>query len=107
MRQSGLIIAEVSPSRGGGGVSNDKRARVNAVAPILSDGVVWAPDRRWASEVIQECAEFPNGEHDDFCDCVQMALMRFRKGGFLSLKTDAREEPEDSMSYRRRHAAYY
>jgi predicted phage terminase large subunit-like protein len=107
LRQSGLLIAEVSPSRGKAGVSKDKRARVNAVAPVLQGGVVWHPDRRWAYEVIDECSDFPNGEHDDFTDCVQLALDRFRRGGFLSLKGDAPAEPEEDVAARRRHRAYY
>jgi predicted phage terminase large subunit-like protein len=69
LRQMELIVEDYSPSRAGAGVSNDKRARVNSVAPMLFDKVVWAPDHRWAFEVINECAEFPHGEHDDFVDC--------------------------------------
>jgi predicted phage terminase large subunit-like protein len=69
LRQMDMIVEEYSPSRAGAGVSNDKRARVNAVAPLLFDKVVWAPDHRWAFEVINECAEFPHGEHDDYVDC--------------------------------------
>jgi len=108
LRQSGLLIAEVSPSRGKVGVSKDKRARVNAVAPVLQGGVVWHPDRRWAYEVVDECADYPNGEHDDFVDCVQLALDRFRRGGFLSLKTDVQTDPEEEEIARRRpRRAYY
>lgn len=105
MRQAGLPIAEVSPSRGKVGTSNDKIARTNAVAPILEAGVVWVPDRRWAEEVVEECADFPNGEHDDLLDTVVIALKRFRTGGFLSLKTDKTEADEDIV--RRRRVAYY
>ena len=104
LRQMDMFIEELNPSRGARGVSNDKRARVNAVAPVFFDGAVWAPDKRWAHEVINECAEFPNGEHDDHCDCVEMAVSRFRRGGFLSLKND---RPEDNEWVAPRRAAYY
>jgi predicted phage terminase large subunit-like protein len=104
LRQMDIIVEEYSPSRGAAGVSNDKRARVNSVAPVLFDGIVWAPDFRWAHEVINECAEFPNSEHDDYTDTVTMALSRYRRGGFISLKSDRRDEPID-RGYRR--AAYY
>lgn len=104
LRQMELIVEDYSPSRAGGGVSNDKRARVNSVAPMLFDKVVWAPDHRWAFEVINECAEFPHGEHDDFVDCVSMALARYRRGGFVSLSSDRKDEPQ---LFRRRSAAYY
>lgn len=105
MRQMDMIVEEYSPSRGRGGVANDKRARVNSIAPLFFDGVVWAPETRWAYEVINECAEFPNGEHDDFVDCVTMALTRYRQGGFVSLTTDRKED--NLIGSRRRRGAYY
>ena len=101
LRQMDIIVEEFSPSRGKGGVSNDKRARVNSVAPILMDGMVWVPDRKWATDVIEECAEFPNGEFDDFVDSVTLALMRFRMGGFVVLSTD-RKPPEIARAPRRK-----
>jgi predicted phage terminase large subunit-like protein len=104
MRQGGIPVTEVSPSRGKAGVSNDKRSRVNAVAPTLADKIVWAPDRRWASEVIAECAEFPYSENDDYVDTVTQALQRFRAGGFLRLSTDPRDD--DEPMYRRRREYY-
>lgn len=104
-RQMGLFVEELSPSRGVRGVSNDKRARVNAVAPVFYDAAVWAPDTRWAREVIEECASFPNGEHDDYVDCVEMGVSRFRRGGFISLKND---EADDNVGWRsNRSYAYY
>lgn len=105
LRRTNLIIEELNPSRGARGVSNDKRARVNAVAPILKDKLVWVPDMRWAQEVMDECAEFPNGDHDDMVDCVEMALSRFRRGGFISLSDDAEDNGDDLKLPRR--AAYY
>lgn len=103
MRQMDIIVEEVSPSRGAAGVSNDKRARGNAIAPLLFEGIVWYPDRRWAHEVIDECAEYPNGEHDDYYDCVTMGLARFRRGGFVTLDSDRK----DDKLFRPRRAAYY
>jgi phage terminase large subunit-like protein len=60
---------------------------------------VWAPDERWAHEVIEECAEFPNGQHDDYVDTVSQALLRARKGGLL-LATDYElgQNPLDDLS---------
>lgn len=100
-RLPGIFIEELNPSRGARGVSNDKRARVNAVAPILADGAVWAPDTRWAREVIEMCAEFPNGDIDDPVDCTEMALSRFRRGNFISLRDDddGDNEEEAAASY--------
>jgi predicted phage terminase large subunit-like protein len=91
LRTMGLFIEEVSPSRGARGMSNDKYARVNAVAPVFEDGCVWRPDNLWAQEVSDQCAEFPNGEHDDLCDCVEMVVSRYRRGGFLKLSADDKD----------------
>ena len=99
LRAMGIPVQEFSPSRG-----NDKTVRVNAVADLFSSGKVWAPDTRWAREVIEEMAAFPVGEHDDFVDTTTQALLRFRQGGFISLDTDERDEPE---VFRRKTHAYY
>jgi predicted phage terminase large subunit-like protein len=99
MRAIGVPVDEYSPSRG-----NDKRVRLNSVADIFASGMVWVPDRRWAYEVVDEVAEFPNGEHDEAVDCASQALIRFRKGGLIRLKSDYEDEPREQ---RRRTAAYY
>jgi len=85
------------------GKGQDKIARVNAVSDLFSSGIVWAPDRRWAKEVIEECNDFPSGTNDDLVDSTTQALMRFRKGGFIRLPTD---EPEEIRYFRSRQPAY-
>ena len=98
MRRTGIPLQEYTPSKG-----NDKIARVNAISDIFASGFVWCPDRRWAEEVMEECASFPNGEHDDLVDSTSQALLRFRQGGFLRLNTD----DEEDFVPRRKKAAYY
>ena len=99
LRRMGLPVQETNPSRG-----NDKIARVNSITDLFASGIVWAPDRRWAKDVIEEVAAFPVGEHDDYVDTVSQALMRYRNGGFVSLDTDEK----DDLTYKyRRKAAYY
>lgn len=98
LRLLGIPVQEFSPSRG-----NDKMVRLNAVADLFTSGKVWAPDTRWAREVIEEVAQFPVGSHDDYVDTTTQALLRYRQGGFISLDSD---EKEDKLFHRRR-AAYY
>ena len=50
---------------------------------------------RWAEEMIEECAMFPHAEHDDLVDSMSQALLRFRKGNFVSLNDDYEDEPTD------------
>jgi len=79
LRNAGIPVQEFTPTRATG----DKIVRVNAITDIFASGVVWAPDERFAEEVVEECAAFPSGDHDDYVDAVTMALMRFRQGGFM------------------------
>jgi phage terminase large subunit-like protein len=60
---------------------------------MFEAGLVWAPDEPWAHEMIEECAAFPHGEHDDFVDSMTQALLRYRQGNFVSLPTDEKEVP--------------
>lgn len=105
LRAMGMAISEFSPSRGKTGTSNDKVVRLNAVSDMFSSGRVWAPDSRWAREVIEEVAAFPAGDHDDYVDTCTQALMRMRQGGFIRLPSDEPEEPKYWRSSRK--AAYY
>ena len=99
LRRMGVPVGEFTPGKG-----QDKIARVNAVSDLLASGIVWAPDRRWAKEVMEECNDFPSGTNDDLVDSTTQALMRFRQGGFLRLPTD---EPDEIRYFRSKKAAFY
>jgi predicted phage terminase large subunit-like protein len=100
LRRMGVPVGEFTPGKG-----QDKISRVNAVSDLFNSGIVWAPDRRWAKEVIEECNDFPSGANDDLVDSTTLALMRFRQGGFIRLPND---EPEEDYLYKyRKKAAYY
>ena len=90
LRALGIPVINFTPSKG-----NDKVSRVHAVAPLFESGVVWIPDERWAEEMVEECAQFPFGEHDDLVDSMTQALMRFRQGNFVRLFDDEEEQPTD------------
>lgn len=100
LRKMGIPVQEFTPSRG-----NDKIARLNAIVDVFASGKVWAPDKRWAEDVIEEAASFPNGRHDDYVDTLSQALNRIRKGGMVRTKHDEDDEA-DSWRYRKT-AAYY
>jgi predicted phage terminase large subunit-like protein len=88
MRRMGLPVNEYTPVRGTSNNPNTKMARLNSVADIISSGMVWAPQTRWAEDLIEEVAAFPFGSHDDQVDGTIIALMRFRQGGFIRLASD-------------------
>ena len=87
LRKMGIPVINYTPSKG-----QDKHARVNAVAPLFEAGVIWAPDEKFAEEVIEECASFPYGDHDDLVDSTTQAIMRFRQGGFVAHPEDEKED---------------
>jgi len=89
LRKMGIPVINFTPSKG-----NDKHTRVNSVAPLFESGQIWAPtEKEFAQEVIEECAAFPYGDHDDLVDSMTQAVMRFRQGGFIEHPEDARDDP--------------
>jgi predicted phage terminase large subunit-like protein len=98
LRAMGIPVQEFTPSRG-----NDKMVRINSVSDLFASGKVWAPSTRWADELMEEMAAFPNSDHDDLVDSATQALIRFRKGGFIRLETDE----QDEIRAFRRKASYY
>lgn len=99
LRRMGVPVSEFTPGKG-----QDKISRVNAVSDLFSSGIVWAPDKRWAKDVVEECNDFPAGANDDLVDSTTQALLRFRQGGFIRLPSD---EPDEEKYFRRKQAAYY
>jgi predicted phage terminase large subunit-like protein len=97
LRRMGVMVSEYTPVRG-----NDKFVRLNSVTDLFRSGKVWAPDMRWAHEVIEQMAAFPNASHDDLVDSTTQALIRFRQGGFIRLDSDEKDDV-----YVPRSRAYY
>ena len=97
LRRMGVPVTPFTPSKG-----SDKFARMNACAPVFESGMVWRPDANFAEEVVEECASFPHGDHDDLADSMTQAILRFRQGGFISTPDDEEFEP----AYRKKMEYY-
>lgn len=84
-------------------VETSKTARLKAVEHLFSGdwrpdpmtgidswtgGMVFAPDKDWAQEVIDQVGSFPFGSHDDLVDTVSMALGFVRKTGVVLRKNE-------------------
>ncbi len=96
LRNMGIPVINYTPSRG-----NDKHTRVNSVAPLFESGNIWAPlSKQFAQEVIEECAAFPYGDHDDLVDSTTQAVMRFRQGGLLMHPEDYEDEVSPPRKYK-------
>jgi predicted phage terminase large subunit-like protein len=85
-RRAGISVRGVKPG------SKDKVFRAHMVAQILKDGRLWYVPRNWAYEVINQCAKFPTGDHDDLVDCVVMLLAYIRRMGKIVLPDDEKDD---------------
>jgi predicted phage terminase large subunit-like protein len=66
-------IVPVNPSGG-------KIVRAQAISPLIEAGNVFLPHPEyapWVHDFIEECAQFPNGAHDDQVDAMTQALNKF------------------------------
>lgn len=97
---AGIFASAYSPGKG-----DDKVSRAYAAQPSLEGGTVWAPDRRWAEDVIEQCSVFPGGKHDDWVDCVTLGINRARGMNALGAESDAEREPEPKRA-RAKEAVY-
>jgi predicted phage terminase large subunit-like protein len=98
-RRMGIPVIPFVPSKG-----KDKHTRVNATAPLFESGSIWYPDgERFADEVIEECAAFPNGEYDDYVDSTTQAVLRYRQGNFFDVSSDYKDE---SNNYKKEYKYY-
>jgi predicted phage terminase large subunit-like protein len=59
-----------------------KIARASAVSPLIEAGNVYLPHPMmmpWVADFIEECAQFPNGVHDDQVDAMTQVLLRWHQ----------------------------
>ena len=98
-------------------VTATKIARLKAVSPLFSGdlvhdpvtgidsysggGMIFAPERDWADEVIDQVSAFPTGAHDDFVDCISLALGWVRKNGIVLRKVEWDEEELEAKKFKR------
>jgi predicted phage terminase large subunit-like protein len=84
----GIPVVPFVPTKG-----NDKHTRVNVCAPVFESGQVWYPyGEKFAEDVIEECAAFPNGANDDYVDSTTQAVLRYRQGNFVELYSDLKDD---------------
>jgi predicted phage terminase large subunit-like protein len=87
--------------------SPDKVARLQTVVHLFAEGMIWAPDKTWATEMIKQCATVPRALHDDLADSMSQALLYLRRAGWAVKKEERAIEIEDELKYRPKMAALY
>ena len=79
-------IVPVNPEGG-------KIARVNAIAGFIEAGNVYLPrEVTWAEELVESCAAFPMGAHDDDVDAMSQGLNKLY---FFHGELPEEEDPEE------------
>ena len=87
--------------------SPDKVARLQTVVHLFAEGLIYAPDKEWADEMIKQVALVPRAVHDDLADTCSMALIYLRRSGWAMKKEERAFEIEDETKYRPRAGALY
>lgn len=102
LRKAGVFVETFTPHRGTG----DKTARLNAVASLFEEGLVWVPEGPiWAEDYIDDLVGYPNMDDDEYVDCTSIALGRFKAGNMVRFASD--EDDEDMEERPRRTRRYY
>lgn len=83
----------------------DKIARLHAVSPAFSAGLVFAPNRKWADMVISEVSSFPRSRWKDLTDTVSAGIKKLRDLGLLK-HTDEAAEDRDTEEWSLGTAAF-
>jgi predicted phage terminase large subunit-like protein len=85
----------------------DKVARAHSVQHLFAEGLIYAPDRQFADMVINECAVFPKGSHDDLCDTITMGCRHLRDNGLLLRREEQAEIDAAEVAYQPRSLPLY
>jgi predicted phage terminase large subunit-like protein len=75
----------------------DKVSRAISIQGLFEEGLIYAPDRVWAQLLIDTCASFPKGQHDDLVDSMTQALKWMRDNGIIRRKDEHSREVFDAL----------
>jgi predicted phage terminase large subunit-like protein len=103
LKRSGYPIREYNPDR-------DKEAKAHASSNMFYNSRIYAPlDKRWAKDVMAECAAFPRGANDDYVDTVTQAVLWVRDNILVIAKDEPwhDEDEEEYRSSRNRRRTYW
>jgi predicted phage terminase large subunit-like protein len=87
LRRAGVPVKAIKIDGAG-----DKVARAHTASLPMEKGCLYyLPDYPVSKAVIDECADFPNGEFDDWVDCLTMGLMWLRRSDGVAFQEEADE----------------
>ena len=86
----------------------DKVSRALSIQPLLAGGLVFAPKRSWADDLlIKELSEFPLGKRDDLTDTTSQALGYLRQTGRIRTDEETRAAIADEVRHRSQRGRIY
>ncbi len=91
LRRAGVPVTAIKTEK-------DKVSRAYAAQVVPEQGGVFYPDRPWAREVINEAADFPYGEHDDWTDTCIHAWLWLRRAYQVQLADEDREDDREEQA---------
>ena len=97
-------VTEINPGR------VDKVARVHSIVSLFTDKMIWIPDPEvidWAAMVVNDCASFPKGSHDDVVDSVSQCLNWLRTTGLAERTAEYEADVLESIKYRKKPEPLY
>ncbi len=108
LRLANLPIKGYNPGKA------DKTARAHMASPFLDQDIVWVLESkrdkgkpvRWARPFLEQCEQFPNGEHDDMVDTFTQSMIYLRDANQLELPAVPDEQPEEVDYVARRKARH-
>lgn len=81
--------------------SGDYRKDPATGVDMWDGGIVFAPDKDWADDVLNEVGSFPYGAHDDYVDTVSQALGFVRKNGVVLRKVEYEAQEAERRRYKK------
>ena len=79
--------------------SMDKLSMLYSIQHFFAEGLVYAPDKSWADQVITQTVSFPKAKHDDLVDTISMAMRYFRRTGLISRPEEAQSDYDNSIRH--------
>lgn len=76
-----------------------KVSRLWAVEHLFDRGMIYAPNKRFADEVIDQMSLFPLGKHDDLVDSATMTLAWLRDMNFMVTKEEEAADAAELTRY--------
>jgi predicted phage terminase large subunit-like protein len=84
-----------------------KLTRAHVASFMLEKGFIYYVPRKWAYEVIDECAAYPNGPFDDCVDSCGQAWLYFRRKFYLQLDEEDDNEQDSQEAPTGRYPRHF